>query len=58
MTRRIDINVEMRVTMDVEEGVDVSDALIIAADNMTIDNSLDATIENAEITNYEIMDSK
>ncbi len=58
MTRRIDINVEMRVTMDIEEGEDVSDALIIAADNMTIDNSLDATIENAEITNYEVVDSK
>lgn len=55
--RKVTIELEMRVVMSVDEGVDISD-VVNELDYQINDTTSTADILDTEITDYEVIDSK
>ena len=57
MSRKVTVNLEIKLTMTVDESIDVSD-VINELDYNFSDTTTQATIEDTEILDFEIMDSR
>ncbi len=57
MSRKVTVKVEVKLTMKVDEGVEVSE-IIDEMDYNFSDTTTQATIEDTEILDFEIMDSR
>lgn len=57
MERKVYVNVTTRLIISVDEGQDVEEVLQNMDYNFTASDSDDATIEDTEITEWEITDS-
>ena len=55
--RKVTVQLEMRIMMSVDEGVEISD-IIDELDYQVNDTTSSADILDAEITDYEVVDSK
>ncbi len=55
--RKVTIELEMRVVMSVDEGVEISD-VVNELDYQVNDTTSTADILDTEITDYEVIDSK
>lgn len=55
--RKVTIELEMRVVMSVDEGVEISD-VVNELDYQINDTTSTADILDTEITDYEVIDSK
>lgn len=55
--RTVTVEVKVKVTMKVDEGTEVAEVIQELDYNMT-DQTGHATIEDTEITDYEVQDSK
>ncbi len=57
MSRKVTVKVEIKLTMTVDESVDISDVINDMDYNFS-DTTTQATIEDTEIIDYEITDSR
>ena len=55
--RKVTIKLEMRITMSVDEGVEISE-VVDELDYQVNDTTTAADILDTEITGYEVVDSK
>ena len=55
--RKVTVELEMRVVMSVDEGVEISD-IVNELDYQINDTTSTADILDTEITDYEVIDSK
>ncbi len=55
--RKVTVELEMRVVMSVDEGVEISD-VVNELDYQVNDTTSTADILDTEITDYEVVDSK
>ena len=55
--RKVTVKLEMRIVMSVDEGVEISE-VVNELDYQVNDTTTAADILDAEITNYEVVDSK
>ena len=55
--RTVTVKVEVKLTMKVDEGVDISE-VISEMEYIFSDTTTKATIEDAEITDFEVVDSR
>ena len=55
--RKVTVQLEMRIVMSVDEGVEISD-VINELDYQVNDTTTSADILDTEITDYEVVDSK
>jgi hypothetical protein len=58
MSRKVYVDVSLKVIIEAEDEVEIEDVLNLAADNLTVYNQIEADIVEAEVTDYEITDSK
>jgi len=57
MSRKVEVNLTVKVSMIVDEGVEIGN-IVNELDCNFSDTTTQATIEDTEITNYEVIDSK
>ena len=57
MSRKVKVKLEIELSMIVDEGVEISE-IINELDYDFINTTTKATIEDTEITNHEVLDSR
>jgi hypothetical protein len=57
MSRKVTVELKIKVTMDVDEGVEIGD-IISELDYEISDTTTQATIQDTEILDYEVTDSR
>ncbi len=57
MSRKVEIELKVRVKVNVDEGVEIGD-IVNEMDYEFRDTTTQATIEDTEIIDYELIDSK
>lgn len=58
MSRKVYVDLKVRIIFNVDEGVEISEVIDDMEYNFMTDNNKGCSIEDTEITDYEVIDSK